>query len=446
MSDDPAPLSPAVFLRNPFYFLVTLAVLITTVFSWFNLNSYCIFLFVACGIWSRKPLPLIKAVFTDKLFLAYFLFFLIEAAGLFYTHNMRTATNGVEKSATLLAIASILCAGSFAGQREYRKLMAAYCGVLFFACLYCLAAAFRTYQLERDPSVFFYHPLTHVISQNAVFFSVYMLFGMLFLLSPGADTPFTKVPVRARRAIKIFLVVFFMIMIVLLSSKLCLVIALLMLGSFFFRRFSFRRNKRYALAFGVAVVLLVGVLFLTDNFIRGRYQELVQGNMAMIKTEQFNPGVYFNAVQLRVLEWRFAGEILNERHAWLFGVSPGDSQDLLDQKYIHANMYIGNPADGPHRKIRGYIGYNFHNQYIETLVRSGIIGLLALLVILGLLIALVLKNRTREAFFTVFTLVLFFIPEAPLTMQHGVFLFCFFPLLLRYSGDGSAPVAAAPAR
>jgi O-antigen ligase len=108
-------------------------------------------------------------------------------------------------------------------------------------------------------------------------------------------------------------------------------------------------------------------------------------------------------------------------------------------------MYIGNPADGPHRKIRGYIGYNFHNQYIETLVRSGIIGLLALLVILGLLIGLVLKNPTMEAFFTVFTLILFFIPEAPLTMQHGVFLFCFFPLLLRYSG-GSAPVVAAPAR
>jgi O-antigen ligase len=153
----------------------------------------------------------------------------------------------------------------------------------------------------------------------------------------------------------------------------------------------------------------------------------------MIKTEQFNPGTAFNGLQLRLLEYHFAYKILNEQHAWLFGVSPGDSQDLLDRKYIDANMYIGNPADGPHRKIRGFIGYNFHNQFVETLVRLGWIGLLALLVIFGLLIGLVVKYRTPEAFFTVLTLVLFFIPEAPLTLQQGIFLFCFFPLLLPYT-------------
>jgi len=36
------------------------------------------------------------------------------------------------------------------------------------------------------------------------------------------------------------------------------------------------------------------------------------------------------------------------------------------------------------------------------------------------------------------TLVAFFIPQSPLTMQHGVFLFCFFPLLLLYSPKGSS--------
>jgi hypothetical protein len=61
------------------------------------------------------------------------------------------------------------------------------------------------------------------------------------------------------------------------------------------------------------------------------------------------------------------------------------------------------------------------------------VGLLALLTIFGLLWGIVWRWKTPVAFFTVATLVLFFIPEAPLTMQDGIFLFSFFPLILLHS-------------
>jgi len=48
---------------------------------------------------------------------------------------------------------------------------------------------------------------------------------------------------------------------------------------------------------------------------------------------------------LRLIEWHFALEILNENHAWIQGVSPGDSQDLLNKKYIAAEMYTGDPKE-----------------------------------------------------------------------------------------------------
>jgi O-antigen ligase len=408
-------------------------VLASTVFSWFNLNSYCIILFVACALWEYKFVPFVRAVFSNPLYLAYFLYFLIEAAGLLHTHNMKAGVNILSKDATLVAIASVLCTGTFAGKREYGQLMTAYCGILVLSCCYCLVVAARTYLLYKDSSVFFYHPLTAPISQNAVFFSVYVLFGLQFLLFvPGGEIPF-GISRSAWKAVKISGIVFFIVMIVLLSSKLFLVLALVMLVAALLQKVSFRKNRRIVVLSGVATVLLIGLLVLTDNPVKARYQEIAGGDLDMIKTEQFNPGTAFNGLQLRLLEYHFAYKILNEQHAWLFGVSPGDSQDLLDRKYIDANMYIGNPADGPHRKIRGFIGYNFHNQFVETLVRLGWIGLLALLVIFGLLIGLVVKYRTPEAFFTVLTLVLFFIPEAPLTLQQGIFLFCFFPLLLPYT-------------
>jgi O-antigen ligase len=180
------------------------------------------------------------------------------------------------------------------------------------------------------------------------------------------------------------------------------------------------------------VIVLVCLLGMTDNPISRRYRELAAGDLEVVRQEKFDPGMYFNAMQLRLLEWRFGYEILKERKAWLFGVSPGDSQDLLNDKYVASNMYIGNPAEGPHRKVRGFIGYNFHNQYLETLVRSGLIGLASLVAIFVVLFADARRLGTREGWFVVLTLAVFFIPEAPLTMQHGIFLFSFFPLLALY--------------
>jgi O-antigen ligase len=182
------------------------------------------------------------------------------------------------------------------------------------------------------------------------------------------------------------------------------------------------------------IVLIFSIVAATDNPIKRRYQDLLAGDLELIQRPKFHPSIYFNALQLRLLEFRFAKEIMSEQHSWLLGVTPGDSQDLLDQKYIATGMYIGDPKEGPHRHIRGFIGYNYHNQYLETFVRDGIVGLISLLAIFFLLLSrAVRRHRTRVVYLTLLTIAVFFIPEAPLTMQHGVFLFCFFPLLSFYS-------------
>jgi O-antigen ligase len=228
------------------------------------------------------------------------------------------------------------------------------------------------------------------------------------------------------KSLRLALILFFIGMVVLLASKLFLVALLLILIYFFFRRYSYRRNRKILLGTGLLILVLIGLLLVTNNPIKKRYNDIISANISMIQKDRFSPDIYFNGIQLRLLEWRFAVEILNEHRAWIWGVSSGDSQDLLNQKYIDANMYLGEKG----RKGRGFIGYNFHNQFIETLVRSGMIGLALLLVIFGLLTGIAIRQRTATAVFTVLILLIFFLLQSPLTMQHGVFLFCYFPLLL----------------
>jgi O-antigen ligase len=418
-----------VFLHKNINFLALIAVLFTTLFGWFNPNSWCIILLVVCRLLDGRPGTNIKTAFANRLFLTYIILFLIGAAGFLYGHDLATEGKVVSKECTLVAVAFVFCAGRFADQPSYRKLITYYSLLLLASSVYCLFVAWRHYLPEKNTNYFFYHTLTAPISQNAVFYSVYVLFGIVFLLSPYGEPVIGTLPRWGRQSLRYGLLLFFLGMMVLLSSRLMLVIMVLILAANFSRRYSFRKNRAAFLIAGSLLLVAVGLLAVHDNPIRWRFREMADGDMTFVHRDTFNPDTHFSSLDSRLVQWRFAVEILNASHAWLFGVSPGDSQDLLDQKYVAAHMYVGNPAEGPHRHVRGYLGFNFHDQYIETLVRSGLVGLASLLAVFVALFAAASSSGVREAWIVVLTLAVFFVPEAPLTLQHGVFLFCFFPLL-----------------
>jgi O-antigen ligase len=418
------------FLDKNINFLAILAVLLTTLFGWFRLNSWSIILLVLCRLLDGNPVSNIKTAFANRIFLAYFILTAIGAAGFFYSYNLAAQANAVSKECTMVAIAFAFCAGPFADQQRYRKLFTAYCLLLLASSLYCLVVAGGIYLKLKDTNYFFYHLLTTPISQNAVFYSVYMLFGIVFLVSADGGPLVGRLSPRSWKRFRYGLLIFFLGMMILLSSRLMLVILLLILAGNFARRYSFLKHKAVYLIAGSVLVATVGFLVVKDTFIRGRFLELGNGDMNFIHRDEFSPDTRLGSRDSRLIQWRFAVEILNIHHAWLFGVSPGDSQDLLDQKYIAAHMNIGNPAEGPRRHNRGYLGFNFHDQFVETLVRSGLLGLAALVSVFIVLFAAVSASGTREAWIVLLTLTAFCIPEAPLTLQHGVFLFCFFPPLV----------------
>jgi O-antigen ligase len=430
-----------VFLNKNINFLALLAVLFTTLFGWFNPNSWCIILLVACRLLDGNPVTNIKTAFANRIFCAYFLLFLIGAAGFLYTHDVVTQGKAVSKECTLVAIAFVFCAGKFADPQSYRKLITAYSLLLLASSVYCLVVACGYYVKLKDTNYFFYHILTAPISQNAVFYSVYMLFGIVLLLSPYGEPVIGRLSRRGRKILRYSLLIFFLGMMVLLSSRLMLVILVLILAGNFSRRYSFRKNRAAYLIAGSLLLAAVGFLTLRNNFVRWRFEELAAGDMRYIHRDEFSPDTRLGSRDSRLVQWRFAVEILDSRRAWLFGVSPGESQELLDQKYIAAHMNIGNPAEGPHRHNRGYLGFNFHDQFVETLVRSGLVGLAVLVTVFVALFAAVSSSGIREAWVVLLTLTAFFIPEAPLTLQYGVFLFCFFPLLVLNRPDPQKPAA-----
>lgn len=385
------------FLGKALHFYLLLAVVATTLLSWFLVNSLLILALTGCRLWyGRAPLVTLRKAFSNKFFLAFFALFLLEVSGFGHTHDPGLVWMHVQQKATLVAIPLVITGGAFTDGAGFLKLMRAYCILLAGLCCWCLGAAILHYAHTGDDQVFFYHSLTAVLGINAVYFSAYVLMALVFLFSGGA--PFC--------GMRLWLTAFFAGMMVLLASKLLLVVLVVICAAYLWRYRTIIPTRR-VMGLVLLVVMGMGMLAFTDNPVVRRYKDI-------LPEEQTGDGP-FNGVSLRFFMWRSAGMILVQRHAWVFGVSAGDSQDLLNQRYLDAGMSAG------------YLGYNFHNEYIEVLVDDGLVGLGIFLMALAVLWKA--GRRTMEGALVFLVLLVLACTESTLEMQHSIFLTCFFVLL-----------------
>jgi O-antigen ligase len=408
------------------YFALLLLVMTTIIISWMNVNSYFViilmlFLFVTENIGQK-----LRELFSNKLFLGYFALSVLELSGMLYTDNMRIGWKNVESKATLVAIPFILLAGPFRGKNNYKKIMTGYCLLLFLISLISLGMAVARYIETKQVEVLFYHDLVDPLSQNAILFTLFILAALLYLLSENLYFGDER---RPHRRWRILLIIYFIIYSILLASKLLLFVVPVILMFYLLQRYPAKKRIKPILAALLLIISGVIVLATTNNPIKTRYMDILRGDIDLANREKFGTDIYFNGVQWRLLEYRFAWEILNEKKAWILGVSPGDSQDLLDDKYRKTNIYVGSPE----RKDVGYLGYDSHNQFLQHLLQSGIIGLLVLAIVCFMVLRQAVKERSREALFFFITLLLVFLTESLLELQHGLFLFTFFPFLFLYN-------------
>jgi O-antigen ligase len=78
----------------------------------------------------------------------------------------------------------------------------------------------------------------------------------------------------------------------------------------------------------------------------------------------------------------------------------------------------------------GYGAYNTHNQFLQSVLHNGWIGVIVFLLCFVVLIELAVKSKRRNYAFLIIVLLLYACIESVLETQYGIVLFCFFPLFL----------------
>jgi O-antigen ligase len=140
-------------------------------------------------------------------------------------------------------------------------------------------------------------------------------------------------------------------------------------------------------------------------------------DMMKMSYENSNYGSYFARWKI----WEPGIEAIKE-HPWI-GVGTGDHQSELDKKFIEYNYFEG-------------VGlFNMHNQYLQTLLTHGVVGLLILLSILFRQFRKAVLNRDSLylSFLTLFSLGC--LTESMLNRNKGFIFFVLFSFIFYKSSD-----------
>lgn len=251
---------------------------------------------------------------------------------------------------------------------------------------------------------FFYHAFTAPVKISAIYYSWFIVIAIAWPI-PDRDLPFSK---STHGKIKMALAILLLIS----ASKLFVVLGGAILA---FKWFKNREHQKFHWK-QMALLIIAGLLLIPVLI---RTTSLLDTNMTVIVQDQYEHDSSFNGLTLRLIQVRLGFEVLQKEDAWILGVGPALSKSKLDERYKAHNMYTGNPELGD----RGLLAYNYHNQWIETLVATGIIGLTFLLILFSSLIVRAYHNPLFGSMVIVCTIFMF--TESFWEREQGLVLFTF---------------------
>ncbi len=330
--------------------------------------------------------------------------FLWHANSLIFDPNFEEVKASLVRKLSFIVFPFILILGNSSIKDPQRwALRGFYAGLILTGIQMLLRAIIRSLH-GIDLDYWMYHEFAAPFQFGAIYFSWYLSIALISLIYQRQE-PFVE-------QFRYPLLIFFLLLLLLSASKLFVLIT----GSVVIvKMLSKLQKKKRARALILLLILIIG----GSVPIYERISELKNISPKIAFQDEYAYDTPFNGFTLRLLQWRLGFEILDDNNAWLQGTGIGSRQEILNRYYKKYNVYTGNPRLGD----RGYLGYNFHNQFVETTVGTGIPGLIILLsiVIYGILC------MRRKLFFPLFVYIvtlLFFMTESVLERQAGIMMFC----------------------
>lgn len=376
--------------------------LITLAFP-IKVNALAVYLFCAiAGLLIIKS----KALSWKNPFIVLcFMFFLLHVGHLFFADNTKMALFGVEKKLSFLLLPILWFNLPVSNPKllisQTLKLFGY--SMSFFGFGLLIYASFQSKGFS-NMDVFFYHNFVQLFDGNAIYYS------LLFTLSLVIFIDFNT---KKFSALNTFLIGFNVFIIVLLSSKtFFFILALILLHQVIV-------SKKKWMVISVFSILGAVFFFANENSLVNRFREIKPESFFELK-QNIEPSMRFDGFSLRKELWDMSLEIVEEdKFSMWFGAGTGDAQDKLNKKISERGLFTG----FENTENTGFLNYNSHNQYIQTFLETGLIGLIVFLLIMSYCFHVAINNKNRLLLYINIVIAVSYCTESYLSTQIGIISF-----------------------
>lgn len=262
---------------------------------------------------------------------------------------------------------------------------------------------------------FTYGILTRGIDLQPSFFALYILISLVFILE------YILLPQKKKMvffALSIFLLLYFICFMFHLSSRIGLVLLIVLLVYYFFK---LRLNVKYKVFIFLCFFSIFSYILVNSAFME-RLNELKVTLQQDVVDEGDNI-VHTKKIRVYALE----AFVSQKPKYFLFGRGTGDAQKYLDAFY---EKKLNNNPNTEKSKVKWkFKGSHYHNQFVQTNVETGILGLLVLILIFSVSLKNGIKYKNREQVLFVLICISFFLLDSVLMRQKGIVFFAFFNII-----------------
>lgn len=412
--------------RDAVFFTCLVGSIVTLPFS-IKINSIAIICLVVAWLFKNSIKEKFQNIHRPLFYLSISLY-AVYLSGMLWTSNIEHGIFELEKKLSLLIFPVILASVNRIKREEINKIVyyfAISCVLASFVCLiyasYRSIAANSFFEINPQSNYvthyFFYYGLSDIFI-HPVYFSAYIVFSICILFNYLIDNKGTNS--RKRNILIIALILYLILFLCLLSSRI-MILGFLILGLLYFI-YSYTKTKRgMKLSLGIFALVIVVVSVAYVPAIRERFSEIINSSYHFENNPEANKNLSgkVDGIQMKLAQWYFTLEA--GKNNWLFGVGTGDDEDELQKTYLQNNF------------MEGYIPrFNSHNQYFQTWLGLGLVGLSILLLCFFIPVFIAFKQKNILYLIFLFIVMFFCLTESVFCRQNGIVFYAFFNSLFAF--------------
>lgn len=341
----------------------------------------------------------------QKLFLFFCISYILYAISMIYTSNTDVGLQNLEKKLSFIVFPLFFLVANLSYLTQNRIHIILYSFVVGLFAFVFINLSWATYDyifLNAPIGRFIGWEVTKLAYIHHTYVAMYSCLAIVFCFFKIFEQPNIF---NLKTVLLSIAIIFFILFIILVESR----AGILCMGLLFFFLLLwiliYKKSFRTMLSVGGIVV---GVIIISCLVFPSGLNRLIKTQQALSDSEQKE--------DIRITLLKAGTNVAKEN--WICGVGVGDRCDVLENYYIENNLDCGT--------------LNSHNQFIDTTISIGVLGLLALLSYFILPIVLFIKERKWNFTLLLFLFIIGFnaVFEAVFESQTGIIFFNFIYCIL----------------